>query len=207
MHSARAHVRALSVASSVAFVLAAACAGESSPPLDSTATVTSAVQADSVLTCNAHVMTGDGIGLLRIGTPMHVVERACTVTSDTVMQGNEGMPVRVLSIAMGLDTPYVEVVNGQVARILVRSQGIYTRDSLAVGSSIEFLKALPDLQPIVGEGYLYVTSPAHCGIRFRLSEPPSSAPHGQWTTADLRQLSPMVHVTRILLGGCDERQP
>ena len=188
-----------------AVAFAGACNGD--PTRDGRADSTSVATIDSSFTCNSHIISGDGIGVLRIGAPFEFVKQECEVTSDTLMRGNEGQPVRVLSIAIGLDTPYVEVVNGQVTRILVRSQGIYTRDSLSVGSSVEFLKSLPDLQPIVGEGYLYVTSSAHCGIRFRLSEPPSTAPNWEWTTNDLRQLSPMVHVTRILIGGCDDRRP
>jgi hypothetical protein len=96
------------------------------------------------------------------------------------------------------------VANARVWRILVRSQGLFTADSLSVGSSIATLVALPSVNPMVGEGYLYVATPAHCGMSFRLSVPPATLKKGEWTNAELRKLEPTVHVTRILLLGCQQ---
>jgi len=107
---------------------------------------------------------------------------------------------------MDTDTVFAEVVDDRVWRILVRSQGFFTSDSLSVGTSVATLVELPELQPMTGEGYLYARTPAHCGMSFRLSVPPSTLPRGEWTLADLRNLPPTVHVTRILLFGCSERQ-
>lgn len=185
-------------------MIVAACdtgdSGDAVPP-DSTAVATDSVRMPEA-TCNEHIFTGNGIGLLRIGLPVDSVSRVCNVTRDTVVRGVEGMMSRVLSVAIGSDTVLAEIHQDSVWRILVRSQGLYTTDSLSVGSSIGMLTALPELNPMVGEGYLYVATPAHCGMSFRLSEPPSSLPSGEWTNADLRALSPIVHVTRILLFGC-----
>ena len=191
----------------VAFLLAA-CGDRTANVSDSSVASYSPADTPAVrplATCNEHIMTGDGIGLLRIGMPVDSVGTVCTVTSDTVFRATEGQLARVVSVAMDLDTVYAEIVDERVWRILVRSQGIYTADSLGVGSSILMLTGFPDLNPMVGEGYLYVATTAHCGMSFRLSEPPTSAPHGEWTDTDLRNLGPNVHVTRILLIGCNRR--
>jgi hypothetical protein len=188
-----------------------ACGERGAENSDSAAADTAATRVtDSLPTrvassCNERRMTGDGIGLLRIGMPVDSVPLLCRVTRDTIVRGTEGMMSRVVSVAMDADTVLAEIVDARVWRILVRSQGIYTSDSLSVGSSIASLTPLPGLNPMVGEGYLYVATPAHCGMSFRLSEPPSSAPHGEWTTADLLNLVNTVHVTRILLIGCNRQ--
>jgi hypothetical protein len=188
---------------SIALALATACGGDDKALPDSTAIDTvGAAPFTPPPTCTDHRITGDGIGALRIGLPVDSVSLLCKVTRDTLGRDIEGMMARVLSVAIDSDTVLAEISDMRVWRILVRSQELYTVDSLSVGSSIKMLTSLPDLNPMVGEGYLYVTSSAHCGLSFRLSEPPSAAPHGEWKSADLATLAAKVHVTRILIFGC-----
>lgn len=179
----------------------AACGDHRGATSDSTAAVASTDS--SSMRCGAAPITGEGIGALTIGLTVERVRALCNVVNDTVVRATEGQMSRVLMIALDSDTVMTEVVNDRVWRILVRSQGLYTADSISVGSSVVMtLTKFPDLNPMVGEGYLYAATASHCGMSFRLSEPPSSAPHGEWTSADLRSLHPLVHVTRILIFGC-----
>jgi hypothetical protein len=191
------------ILSFVAALLLAACGDSGQSTSDSAAAdTTTQLPVATRPSCNEHRITGEGIGALRIGLPIDSVRILCNVTRDTITRASEGQMARVLSVAIDNDTVLAEVDSARVRRILVRSQELYTIDSLSVGSSIKMLTPLPDLNPMVGEGYLYVTSSAHCGMSFRLSEPPSSTAHGEWKSADLKALAPTVHVTRILLLGC-----
>jgi hypothetical protein len=185
-------------------ILLMACAGtdEGQAPRTGDGAPAGQLLGASGSSCDERLMTGDGVGALRIGAHVDSIYRHCVITRDTVVRAAEGMLTRVLSVAMSDDTLFAEVADDRIWRILVRSQGIFTSDSLSVGSSVVTMVTLPELRPITGEGYLYVVTPAHCGMSFRLSEPPSSLPRGEWTLADLQKLPPEVHVTRILLIGC-----
>ena len=154
--------------------------------------------------CTTQRITGDSIGPLRIGMPVDSVPLVCPVQRDTTVRGVEGQMSRVLNVLVGNDTVFAEIADARVWRLLVRSQGLFTADSLSVGSSVLDLVALPSPNPMVGEGYLYVATPAHCGMSFRLSVPPSTLTKGEWTTAELRKLDLSVHVTRILIFGCKQ---
>jgi hypothetical protein len=184
--------------------LATACIGAGGSSDDSAHDASGGGTSSSPL-CTTHRISGDGVGPLRIGMTVDSVSLVCAVARDTIVRDSEGMMSRVLSVPVGSDTVFAEVVDARVWRILVRSQGLFTADSLSVGSSIATLVELPSLNPMVGEGYLYVATPAHCGMSFRLSVPPSTLKSGEWTNAELQKLDPTVHVTRILLLGC--RQP
>ncbi len=151
--------------------------------------------------CGSAPITGDGIGWLRPGMPIDTILANCTVTADTtVLILGEASP-RIISVALGADTIMLEGSNGYIWRILVRSPGLMTYDSVHVGSPIGALLQYPDLTPLTGSGYLYAVSESrHCGLTFRLSEPPSTGK--DWTNTDLRELSPEVYVTRIIVHGC-----
>lgn len=151
--------------------------------------------------CGSAPITGDGIGWLRPGMPIDTILANCAVTADTtVLILGEASP-RVISVALGADTVMLEGSNGYIWRILVRSPGLMTRDSVHVGSPIGALLQYSDLSPLTGSGYLYAVSESrHCGLTFRLSEPPSAVK--DWTNTNLRELAPDVYVTRIIVHGC-----
>jgi hypothetical protein len=113
------------------------------------------------------VVTGDGIGDLRVGAPVEGVTRTCRVVHDTVVQGAEGMPERRLVVDLGRDSVTVVVDSNRVWRVHVRSPAFRTADSLGVGTPATALRR-PGARVLAGEGAHFVTLPSHCGLSFRL---------------------------------------
>jgi len=156
----------------------------------------------SATLCADSLITGEGVGPLRIGAPVSNIEKACRVLRDTVELAAEGLPARILTVAMGRDTLAAEVDSGRVWRITVSQTRFQTSDSLKVGSPIARLLALSGVQGLVGENALYVIAPSHCGLSFRVTDPAKAAPKQEWTLADLRRLPSSTQVTEILIVGC-----
>jgi len=154
----------------------------------------------SVGLCGVPVIDGDGLGAIRIGMNADSVKSRCTVARDTMEMDNEGMPERILVVAIGGDTTRVEIDSGRVWRIDVRTPRLRTADSLGVGTPLPRLLALEGgVQGLVGEGSLFVLSQARCGLSFELS---ARGAAGDWQRARLRTLPPLTRVTRVLVFGC-----
>jgi hypothetical protein len=115
------------------------------------------------------VLTGDGIGDLRVGAPVEGVMRSCRVVRDTVVQGAEGMPERRLVVDLARDSVTVVVDSNHVWRVHVRSPAYRTADSLGVGTPAMALRR-PGAKVLAGEGAHFVTLPSHCGLSFRLRD-------------------------------------
>ena len=158
---------------------------------------------ETARSCGEPVIDGNGVAAVRIGIPVDSVRARCTVVRDSVELDGEGMPQRVVRVALANDTMLVEVDSARVWRIQVVRPGIVTRDSLGVGTPVARLLALPGVQGITGEGNLFVVTPARCGLSFQLSEP--RTPAGTWSLARLRQLPPATVVKRVLVLGCRAR--
>ena len=148
------------------------------------------------------ILTGEGIGDLVIGRSVDEIADSCRVLQDTTAIRAEGHPQRVLSVNLGRDTVEAEIVDGKVWRITIRDAAFVTVDSLGVGTPMERILEFDGVQPLVGEGSLFVRIPAHCGLSFRLSEPASSLPPGEPDLASLRQLPEDTRVDEILVVGC-----
>lgn len=147
-------------------------------------------------------ITGSGLGELRIGLSVDSARRRCTVVRDTTDLGAEGMPARVISVRFGNDTTEAEVVGGKVWRIEVNQRGFQTRDSLHVGTPLSRLLEFPGVHTATGEGAVYLLSPEHCGLSFRLSGPGLRPLPPDMDKAKLERLPPNVVVSRILIVGC-----
>jgi hypothetical protein len=113
------------------------------------------------------VLTGDGIGALRVGTPVDDVARRCRVVRDTTVAGAEGHAEREILVGLGRDTVRAVVTDGRVWRLHVRSPAFRTADSVGVGTQASTLRGA-GARVLTGEGSVYVTLPSHCGLSFRL---------------------------------------
>jgi len=153
--------------------------------------------------CAETRLQGAGIGELRISASVASVKRACLVGRDTTITGAEGMPARIISVAVGGEQVEAEIVNDKVWRLAVKSPRFRTADSLGVGTTLERLLQLREPRGMMGEGALYFASPAHCGLSFRLSENRPLPASGQnWNAAALRRLPASTKVTEVLAVGC-----
>jgi hypothetical protein len=112
----------------------------------------------------------------------------------------------MIAVAFPRDTVEAEIVDSRVWRIEVLSPRFRTADSLGVGTPLRRLLALRDPRGITGEGQLFVVSPEHCGLSFRLSDNGSSARTQNWDLAALSRLPSATVVNKILIVGC-ERPP
>jgi hypothetical protein len=152
--------------------------------------------------CGEEIIRDEGIGELRIGATVESIRQKCNVVRDTIAMGAEGMPARKLNVALSRDTIEAEIVNGRVWRIAVRSPRLRTADSLGVGTSIEKLRQLKKPRLMTGEGELFVATPEHCGMSFRLSNFGADALRGNLDRAGLARLPLSSVVSEVLIFGC-----
>src|SRR5687768_1031805 len=84
---------------------------------------TAATPAATAATCAVDartVLTGDGIGDLRIGSPVETVGRTCHIRRDTTAAGAEGLQERRIVVDLGRDSVTAVVNEGRVWRVHVR---------------------------------------------------------------------------------------
>jgi len=153
--------------------------------------------------CGGNTLSGRGVGALRIGMDVEAVRRVCRVLSDTTRLASEGQRARFVGVGFGTETLEAEIVNGRVWRIDVRSPRFRTSDGLGVGTPLSRLLSLKSPRGLTGEGQLFVVSPDHCGLSFRLSDNGSSARSQNWDRAALSRLPSGTVVDRVLAVGCD----
>lgn len=148
-------------------------------------------------------MTGRGIGDLTIGKTVEAVRSECGVVRDTTRLATEGQLARIITVSAP-DLVNAEVVDGKVWRIEVVSPRFRTADSLGVGTPLSRLLHLRNARGITGEGQLFVVSPEHCGLSFRLSDNGSRSRSQNWDRATLSRLPSGTVVDKVLVFGCDE---
>jgi hypothetical protein len=157
--------------------------------------------------CGDEIVGEEGIGQLRIGTPVESLRQKCNVVRDTTVVGAEGMPARKVAVAFSRDTVEAEIVAGKVWRIAVTSPRLRTRDTISVGTTIGRLRQLKDPRGVIGEGQLFVASPQHCGMSFRLAGAGPRGQRGDLDRAGLFRLPEMTMVSQILVFGCHLGRP
>jgi hypothetical protein len=152
-------------------LVAQACEGrDSASAADTAAAREGASRVVAVKTCGVDpspMLTGDGIGALRVGTPVDEVARACRVIRDATAPGPEGMSERRIVVDLGRDSVSAVVDSGRVWRVHVRTPAFRTADSLGVDTPARALRR-SGAQVLTGEGAHYVRLPGHCGLSFRL---------------------------------------
>lgn len=152
--------------------------------------------------CGEEVVTDEGIGELRIGATVESIKQKCKVVRDTTVTGAEGMPARKLAVAFSKDTAEAEIVDGRVWRIAVHSTGLRTASLLGVGTLNVRLLTLKDAHGMMGEGALFVASPEHCGMSFRLANAGPRGQRGDLDRAGLAGLPVQAAVSEVLIFGC-----
>jgi hypothetical protein len=151
--------------------------------------------------CGSEILTDEGVGKIRIGESVESVRRDCTVVRDTIELGAEGMTTRVVSVLFPRDTLEAEIVDDKVWRVALDSPHFSTVDSLHVGTPLARLLRLRIPQGMTGEGALFVMSPDHCGLSFRLSDNGSPILHDP-SRVELSRLPAATRVSNILIVGC-----
>lgn len=153
-------------------------------------------------TCGDETLTDEGIGHLRIASTVEAVSLNCSIVRDTTAIGAEGMPARKLLVALSRDTVEAEVVSGRVWRIAVASPRLRTSDSLGVGTTKAGLLQLTKPRLMTGEGRLFVASPEHCGMSFKLTNVGRDALRGNLDRVGLARLPDTAVVSEVLIFGC-----
>ena len=152
--------------------------------------------------CSGGTMSGRGIGDLRIGMTVASLRATCRVTGDAARPASEGQTARIISVAFPGEAVEAEIVSDKVWRIAVTSSRFKTADSIGVGTPLSRLLALNSPRGLTGEGQLFVASPDHCGLSFRLSNNGSSSPSQNWDKAALSRLPSSTVVNKVLILGC-----
>lgn len=184
----------------VTLVLALACSPADAPPVRD-----DSIPLEPVVTAppsdTTAVLSGRGVGCLRIGMRVSDVSVGCTVATDTVVPGPEGTQERELRIGVGPGLLAATVVADTVSRIVVTDPRWRTADSLGVGSELDDLLARDGARAIEGEGRLFVTLPSHCGLSFRLDARRGTfaGPVDELVRTSLQRNTP---VDQVIVYGC-----
>jgi hypothetical protein len=183
------------------FALVGCKAKDNLPAANSSSTVAGTASSPAT-PCGNEIVGEEGLGQLHIGATVESLRQQCNVVRDTTVMGAEGMPARKVAVAFSRDTVEAEIVDGKVWRIAVTSSRLYTADAISVGTTIGRLRTLKDPHGMMGEGQLFVATPQHCGMSFRLSGAGPRGQRGDLDRAGLFTLPEMTMVSEILVFGC-----
>jgi hypothetical protein len=148
-----------------------------------------------------------GVGVLRIGAAVEAVRERCRIVRDTTALDNEGMPSRRIVVLLNGDTSVVEVVSDSIWRVRLTSPRFRTRGGLGVGTPARAFTALEGARALIGEGEIYVTVPAVCGVSYRMHGADFARVAGASSAEEaLRELPDTARVDLLLLVECQERQ-
>lgn len=147
------------------------------------------------------LLSGDGVGRLRVGASLAEVRADCTILTDTTAPGAEGMRERRIAVDMRRDTVEAVVVNERVWRLHVKGAAFRTSEGLGVGSTVAELRRDRAARVMAGESSMFIALADHCGLSFRLS----GVPFGR--ERPVEQLPANGRVVEVLAFGCDSPQP
>jgi CubicO group peptidase (beta-lactamase class C family) len=146
------------------------------------------------------VITGTGVGCLRMGATAEAVRDACPVVRDTTIV-LEGMAQEALRVDVGGSGAIAEIVGDRVWRISVLDAGPVTSDSIGVGTALARLAEDPGIRVYAGEGRYFAVLPERCGLSFELDGLPFGRP--TWSLDQLRAAPEGARVSRVLIvEGC-----
>ena len=169
-------------------------------------------QAAKALAREAHLcsgkltLTGEGVGVVRVGQPAETVRRACHIARHKPKKGEAPPPNDLLDFKIGATPVEVEIANGRVWRVTIDGGALRTADKLGVGDSLARLLASGAARAGQTEGVIYATTAAHCGMSFALTyQPKGGEDRDNWTAEALARLPADTKIDRILMSGCKGR--
>jgi hypothetical protein len=162
--------------------------------------------ADSLADCG--VPAGDvqidaPLGVLRPGAAVPDIRSRCAVVRDTILTGAEGMPVRLLTVALGTDSVTAEVVNDTIWRLRLTSARFRSASGFGVGTPARAIAAAPGARVHVGEGEVYMLVAGSCGVSYRIAGADFGRVAAASATAALEELPDTARVDRVLVWRCE----
>lgn len=154
---------------------------------------------------NNTVLTGDGIGALRIGQSVAAIAATCQILSDSTLATGSEAVTRRMRVDLLRDTVDVDVEADTIRGIQVADSAFHTMDHFSVDTRVAKILTLADVEGRTSGGSLWVVSPSHCGLSFRLEGPAPTPPAAQSGKAALRRLAGEERVDRISILGCGTR--
>jgi hypothetical protein len=151
-------------------------------------------------------LTGEGVGVARVGQTLEAVRRTCHIPRPKLKKGERPPPEVLIEFMIGQTPVQIETAHGRVWRVIVSGGSLRTADKLGVGDSLAGLLASGPARASEAEGVIYVAAAAHCGMSFALSyQPARGEDRDGWTAEGLARLPPDVTISRILMTGCKGR--
>jgi hypothetical protein len=148
------------------------------------------------------ILTGDGVGAVRVGATVAAVRKACHVPAIKLKKG-ESPPADLLTVKIGMTEVKAEIMAGRVWRVIVDDGSLQTGDRLGVGSPLSALLAAGPARASEIEGVIYAATARHCGVNFALSyKPRRGEDRDSWTAEGLARLPPDTRVERVMMAGC-----
>jgi hypothetical protein len=147
------------------------------------------------------VLSGEGVGCLRIGAPLAALPPECRIVTDRVLPGPEGTEERRVDVLVALDTVTATIVGDSVWRLAVAARTLRTADGIGAGTPAAELLERRGSRIVGGEGRLFVVLPDQCGLSFELGPvprpllalPPDSV---------ASRMPPGTSIARVLVFGC-----
>ena len=126
------------------------------------------------------------------------------VVRDTEEQGFEGVPDHVAVLVISDDTVRAGLDDdARVYRFNVETPRFRTSDSLGVNSTLARFLPQRDLYGLGGEGQIFLVSPRHCGLTFRLGQTDGFGDKpDSIDAAELRRLPATSRIAEVLVLGC-----
>jgi hypothetical protein len=151
-------------------------------------------------------LTGEGVGVVRVGQTVEAVRRACHIARPKLKKGEAPPPETLIEFMIGGAPVQIETTHGRVWRVIVSGGSLRTADKLGVGDSLAALLASSPARASEAEGVVYAATAAHCGMSFALSyEPTRGEDRDSWTAEGLARLPLDTTISRILMTGCNSR--
>ena len=154
--------------------------------------------------CADSRITGDRVGVIRIGMPLDSVRERCRIVRDTV-EMDEGEPVHIVYAFVGHDTLGIVVLRDSVSMITVRRPGFATKDSIRVGTPLSRYLVGRHPSILVGEGRVVLLDRDHCGNSFSLSA--EAYRRLPLTAASLARLPRSTVIDEIFVRGTSTKPP
>ena len=151
-------------------------------------------------------LTGEGVGVVRVGQTVEAVRRTCHIPKPKLKKGETPPPESPIDFMIGTTPVQIETAQGRVWRVIIEGGSLRTADKIGVGEALSGLLASGQARASEREGVIYAASAAHCGMSFVLSyEPRRGEDRDNWTTEGLARLPPDTRISRILITGCEGR--